>query len=565
VTQSLKILALVAGTVVVLLGLALVALGWFFDPNQYRDDIIRAVKAATGRDLKIGKRIGWSLFPRVGIEAGALELSNAPGFGKEPFATIDAAGVRVEFWPLLRGKLAVDTVYVHGATLHLAKDARGRSNWDDLTRRAQTTAPKPAPEKTEPRAHEVFTLGKFDIRDTTVAWRDAASGSAVTVRQLALTTGRFAVGSPTDLKLSFTLERSQAAPIRLALTSQLTAEPDALRVSALDMKLDDSRLTGTLGIRNFGQPALRFDLAVDQLDLDRYLGAGPAPKPAAAGPSATKPPATPGASEPSHAAWRMLDIDGQLKLKTLKAFGLRATEAQAGLHAKAGLIRLPVSARLYGGRLSGETTLDARGRQVQLAISETVNDIALAPLLKDAYQFGNFHGQANASARLTAQGLTAELIKSSLTGTAEFAVKDGKIEGVDLKKMTAAIDAAIKNRETQRLRELKPARGDVTPFTQLRASTRITRGIARNDDLVLDGPGLARVTGKGEADLARATLDYRLSVGALPILISGPFADLKYAPDVTALTGTVLEQKLDERLERQKQKLLERYRRKQEP
>jgi AsmA protein len=434
-----------------------------------------------------------------------------------------------------------------------------------LTRRAQTTEPKPAPEKKEPRAHEAFTLGKLDIRDTTVAWRDAASGSALTVRQLALTTGRFAPGSPTDLKLSFVLERSQAAPIHLALTSQLTAEPDALRVSALDMKLDDSRLTGTLAVTHLDKPALRFDLAVDQFDLDRYLGAGPAPKPAAAGPSTTKPTATPGASEPAHAAWRALDIDGQLKLKMLKAFGLHATEAEARVHAKAGLIRLPVSARLYGGQLSGETLLDARGRQVQLAISETVNDVALAPLLKDAYRFGNFHGQANASARLTAQGLTAEQIKASLAGNAEFSVKDGKIEGVDLKKMTAAIDAAIKNRETQRLRELRPARGDVTPFTQLRASTRITQGIARSDDLVLDGPGLARVTGKGEADLARATLDYRLSVGAFPVLVTGPFADLKYTPDFAALTGTVLEQKLDDRLERQKQKLLERYRKKQEP
>ena len=108
--KTLKILGLSLAALAGLLVAAAVVLSFVFDPSQYKDEIIHLVKAKTGRDLKIEKKIGWSFFPRLGIEAGGLELSNAPGFGKEPFARIDAAGVHVEFLPLRSGKIAVDTV-----------------------------------------------------------------------------------------------------------------------------------------------------------------------------------------------------------------------------------------------------------------------------------------------------------------------------------------------------------------------------------------------------------------------------------------------------------------------
>ena len=126
--KTLKILGLSLAVLVGLMLVTALVVTFVFDPNQYREEIIHLVKEKTGRDLKIGKKIGWSFFPRLGVEAGGLELSNAAGFGKEPFAKIDAAGVRVEFMPLLRGRIAVDSVYLHGLTLNLAKNAAGLNN-----------------------------------------------------------------------------------------------------------------------------------------------------------------------------------------------------------------------------------------------------------------------------------------------------------------------------------------------------------------------------------------------------------------------------------------------------
>jgi AsmA protein len=99
--KPLKILAILLGGLLALLAILAVTLTLVFDPNEYKGEIIKAVKDKTGRELRIEGKLGWSFFPWIGIETGKLELGNAPGFGPEPFARIDAAGAKVELLPLL--------------------------------------------------------------------------------------------------------------------------------------------------------------------------------------------------------------------------------------------------------------------------------------------------------------------------------------------------------------------------------------------------------------------------------------------------------------------------------
>src|SRR3989344_5747859 len=131
--KTLKIIAFLLIGLVVLVVVLAVSLTFLFDPNQYKGKIAEVVKDKTGRELKIDGKIGWSFFPWIGIETGRVELGNAPGFGPEPFALIDGAGAKVELLPLLRKELIVDTVFLDGLKLNLAKNAAGKTNWDDLT------------------------------------------------------------------------------------------------------------------------------------------------------------------------------------------------------------------------------------------------------------------------------------------------------------------------------------------------------------------------------------------------------------------------------------------------
>jgi len=373
--KVLKVLVIAVAALVGLLVVAAVALVFLFDPNQYRDDIIRVVKEKTGRELKIEKKIGWSFFPRLGIEAGGLELANAPGFGRDPFARIDAAGAHVAVTPLFSGRIEIGTVYLHGLALNLAKNAAGQTNWDDLVKAFESPAAKPAPAgKPGKLPVEGLRIGRVDVKRANLTWRDAAAGT-LAVRDLELSTGRFVPGEPVALHLAFELLRDRAAPVKLALDSRVTATADALKLAGLDLRIDDSRLQGTLDVRNFSNPALAFDLALDKIDLDRYLAADKGQASGAPAKTGTPTAGAPGGSEaPPHAALRALNLNGKLRVGELKVLGARASQAEVKVVARNGLLTLgPNTAKLYNGSYRGQTVVDARGAVAQLKLDEQLD------------------------------------------------------------------------------------------------------------------------------------------------------------------------------------------------
>ncbi len=629
--KGLKILALVAGGLLALLVALAAVVTLAFDPNDYKDRIIAAVKDSTGRELRIEGKLGWSFFPWVGIETGKLALSNAPGFGPEPFAQVDAAGAKVKLLPLLRKQVVVDTVLLDGLKLDLARNAAGKTNWDDLIRPAKPGKPD-AP--AAPGVGLGVFVNKIDIRNADIAWHDRGSGARYAVRRLDLKTGAIAGGEPMDVRLAFDLETGQpAVRTRVELTSRLRADLDAqtleapdltLRVGELALRatlkgtrildapavsgnldiapfnlrallaklgvayrpadkqalervglksglsatadsvefrnlaltLDDSRLSGTLAVQRFARPAFRFDLALDRIDVDRYL-------PAPTSPAAAFGPGVAVAAEPAGdtpGALRALALNGRLRVQQLTAMKLRLTDVVVPVAAENGLVRLgPSQAGFYGGTYRGRTTLDARGRTVRLTLDDAVRGVQLAPALKDALQFDKFAGTADLDAKLTAEGLDARRIRQTLNGTAALSVQNGTIKGLDLKKAIDTLDAARRERRLEKLTELKPGANDETRFTRLGGTARIADGVARNDDLRIQSPGLAEIAGKGSVDLARETLDYTVTAGPYPIHISGPFAGLRFQPDLRGVLEQRLRDQESELKQRLEQKLKERF------
>jgi AsmA protein len=560
VKKTLKILGLSIAVLIGLLVVAAITLSLVFNPNQYKDDVIRLVKEKTGRDLKIEKKIGWSFYPRLGVEAGGLELGNAPGFGPQPFAKIDAAGVYIELLPLLRGRIAVDTVFLHGLNLNLAKNAAGTNNWQDMVAK-DSGAAKPAAAApvsgTSPLTG--LSISRLDIRRTNITWHDTTAGSALAVRNLELATGRIVAGEPFDLRLGFELVRDKTAPIKAALNTRLTATPDKLALTKLDLKLDDSRLTGSMEVQNFANPVLRFELLLDKIDVDRYYVAE---KPAAPEANTAPTTAAPQPLEPSFAALRSLDAQGKFRIQELKAIGLHLQDAQIQLVAKNGLITVgPSQAKLYGGAYQGTSVLDVRGKTPQLKLDEKLQQVQVGPLLKDMQLFKRYSGTGNIDLKLTTQGLDVDQIKKNLNGTAGIALHDGKIDGVDLAKLIEQARALAGKAKGEPV-TAKTTASDATVFKSLTANLRMTNGVAQNDDLALDGPNL-RATGRGSVDLVRETLDYRLKVtvagGAeqrgttLPVTIGGSFTKPSYRVDL----GEVLKQEAQKKFDKSLQKGLE--------
>ncbi|WP_260294120.1 AsmA family protein [Sedimenticola hydrogenitrophicus] len=315
-----KLFKILGGLVLVLLLLivaAVIILPMVVDPNDYKEEIVTQVKDQTGRDLTIAGDLKLSVFPWLGIEIGGLELSNAPGFGEQPFAAVKSAAIRVKLMPLLSRRLEVDTVGLDGLALNLAKSKAGVTNWDDLIKEGAPVEGAPAegkPEAAPGRGLEGFMIGGVDISDARIRWDDQSTGQQYTVDRFFLKSGAIRPGSPVSLELGAqlqsrepelnaeiklegevaldeaarmlhikglelqvdatspllqkeTMSASLMADVGVALDGQL------LTVDGLSITADALKLTGSLQGRNLAaQPAFSGTLNLAELNLREWLG-----------------------------------------------------------------------------------------------------------------------------------------------------------------------------------------------------------------------------------------------------------------------------------------------------
>ena len=257
-SRLVKILGLALGVIVLGIVVLAVALVLIVDPNDYKEQIVQAVKEQTGREFKIEGDLKLSLFPWLGLETGALELANAPGFGKEPFARVAAAGVKVKLLPLLRKELQVNTILIDGLRLELTRNRAGKTNWDDLGATTESKAPRekkpaPSPEVTGVPALGALTVGGIDIKNGEVRWRDEQNKTHYTVYKLEVKSGQLALDRPLDLKLAFELESGTSpvrTPVKLETRADFDRKQKQLRVPKLELSVGELALAASLQATN---------------------------------------------------------------------------------------------------------------------------------------------------------------------------------------------------------------------------------------------------------------------------------------------------------------------------
>jgi AsmA protein len=349
---------------------------------------------------------------------------------------------------------------------------------------------------------------------------------------------------------------------------QWEASAEHFAATSLTAHLDDTRLGGMARLDNFAAPAIGFDLQVDAIDVDRYL-----PPPSDTAEAA---PATPAAAAGGSAGMlpvetlRGLNLDGSLKLGSLKAYNLRSTNIEFRVRAKEGLVRIhPAGALMYQGQYTGDITIDARRDTPDIAMHERMAGIQAGPLLKDLIGDDKMLGKGDLTAKLTASGNTPEAMKRTLNGNLSFAFTEGAVKGVN-------IAALIRNAQAKLQGKPAPAGSepDQTDFAELRGTAKVTNGVIKNKDLSLKSP-LLRMSGKGKVGLPDESIDYELTtkiVGslegqggkalqelkgvAIPIRIGGTFSEPTWTPDLGAAVGDTVKKKARKEIEKKSRDLL---------
>jgi AsmA protein len=264
-----KILGIVVGALVVLVVAVLAAVAMLFDPNDYKDDITAAVARATGRQLTLDGDLALALFPTVRIAIGSAALSNAQGFGPEPMAKIGSAELRLAVLPLLTGNVRIGRARLTGLELNLARDARGRNNWQDLGGQGGA-AQAPADDTGAGGSSIDLSIAAIEIADARVTWNDAATGSRWELTNFALDADDFGVGNQFPLDMQFALAGADVAVnVDASMSATLALDTNEYRLEQLDVKVAGS---GAAWPGGQGEATLKFDslvanLATETLEL----------------------------------------------------------------------------------------------------------------------------------------------------------------------------------------------------------------------------------------------------------------------------------------------------------
>jgi AsmA protein len=256
--RALKITGIVVGGIVALIVLALLAVVLFVDPNDYRDDIERVVESKTGRQLTLSGDLHLSIFPWLALKAGPASLGEAPGFGDEPFVSIQEARVGVRLLPLISGKVEVGDVRLAGARIRLITDEQGRNNWADLGAKDEAQA---APTDEQPM--EVPTIAGLEIEDASVTIENRQEKTRRVVRDFNLKTGRLASGEPFDLTTDFVLDQEPTLSAKVRLATKVTAD-----LAANTHRLEKPEIDVTISGQGYPQEGIPVAIRANALTAD---------------------------------------------------------------------------------------------------------------------------------------------------------------------------------------------------------------------------------------------------------------------------------------------------------
>lgn len=598
-TRPLKIALAALGGVLLLVVAVVVFIVATFDPNAYKPWLVETVRKDYQRTLAIPGPISLKLFPRLGVELGEVALSERQS--TERFASLRSAHVSLALWPLLRREVVVDRLAVDGLRARVVRARDGKLSIDDLLGGGQAAAPAD-PARTDARASAPMRLdiAGIAITDAELAYDDRQAPRKLRISKLSLETGRIAAGAATPLSLKARIDAdAQALAADLALEGRLAQGPTEGRIALEQLALDvDARVSGTplklrvegeavadtkagrldaklagnfdgsafkvsLAMPKLSPAAYRFDAEFERLNLDRLGAGGGAPAAAPAGPE--KP--------IDLSALRDLDAEGQLRIGALQVMNLKATQVRAGLRAAGGRVQVsPLAAELYQGKLTGSATVQANVTPARIGLQETLEGVAIGPLLKDLTGNDMLQGRGNVVLDVSTAGATVSSMTRALGGTARVQLKDGAVRGINIAQAVRTARAVVRaGKGGAGSSTGTAAKGEATDFTELVASLRIAQGVARNDDLSLKSP-LLRISGNGDIDLGARRLDYTVRAtvvetlkgqgGAeldalrgqtVPVKLTGPFDAIDWKIDFGAMVKEAAQGKIDQKKEELKE------------
>ena len=502
----------------VLLVGVVIALPFLIDLNKYQDQYKPLIEDALNRKVQL-QNIRLTIWPSIGARVEGFTVLDDPAFGSSPFASLASLDVGVKLMPLLSGKVEVEEITLHQPVITVIKNKNGVLNASTIGRKGVAVPEKPS------RAPIPSTEGPLKILALLAVDRVSLDDGKLTYRDLA-------AAKPTE----YVLQDMEILlrGVRLGQTPNLHFL-SLMQPFNLPVKLDGAfgPLRETMDIE-----AINFELGVGKTDFTITGNA--------AGNDANiyiTSPVINTANLPVS-----LSLKEPIDIKNFQiAAEVRGQEAKLNM----------LSFQLFDGQVKGQGKLVAGSEAPPFKGGVTVQGVQLGPALNVVAETPiSVSGTAGADLSVQGKGFSMPDLTKALEGTGHMAVKDGKIEGVNLlQEVVSALKVAGISLDNAK----------ATAFSTIETDFAIRQGIINVQRLLMDSHDF-QATGGGtigfdqrlnlavnltlSQDLSQkiaaaspvlklAVKDGRLS---LPLAIAGTAQAPTYGVDLKGVTGRVHQQ-----------------------
>lgn len=218
----------------------------------------------------------------------------------------------------------------------------------------------------------------------------------------------------------------------LALKAHVIGDTKSIAISEGNLNFDQSKLNFSLDAKNFDKPDVKFDLHLDEIDLDDYLPpsseskAQTEKKPRAGGPKK---------EQMDFALLRKLTLNGKIQIGSLKAQGLQMQDLNLHVSGKDGLFQVdPLALKLDQSRIALKGAVDVRQDVPSFDLSFQVDPLSPRKIMAAM-------GKPFPVKTADPQAVNRVALQGKLKGTQQsVAITDGSLE-LDKTKMNFWVKA----------------------------------------------------------------------------------------------------------------------------
>jgi len=478
--------------------------------DRFRPLLVRSIEAFTGRRVQIDA-LRLYLLPTVHLQAVNIHVKNPEGFPAGDVIVVKVVDVGIAPRPLLSRRLVLTYITIKGVRANLLRDLAGRTNYD--------FGPLGASFRSLDRIGAV-TVRNVEVAFSNYARRRRQATPLFTVSGLSARIQNIRLDAPDWTKsLELTSDLRGVTFSTPALTKPVLIQEGLFTITrgtgrgTIAATLEGIHADGMLTVARFDPLSITFTATVPQLDLVR-LGKLMV-NVSGDGPDAEAAPAQ-----------RRLLARGDVKIGKILYAPLAADSMNGRLSVYTDTVKLDsYTLSFYGGTVQGVAAVDDFTAGLPAMVTGKGRGINLAEMMRSAApRARKLTGTLDADLHIaTAFGRDPR----ALTGGGTFAVRNGTLDGLDLKSNLAKM-----------ARVMQPdVHGGTTRFSYFGGDFRIGQQRVYSESLRLEAEGLEGTAG-GSFGINQ-TLDYA-GTGVLKTLTSETSRSRGASQSVGRMLGDVV-------------------------